>query len=435
MAADSELRQYITESARPIEDIPDIDAIVDSVKDARIVMLGEATHGTKDFYSIRSLLTKRLFQRGFNFLAVEGDWPDLQRLNRFIQYREHKSAEAIMHTFKRWPTWMWANTDILELSEWMRQFNATRPPEKRVGFFGLDIYALFESIDAILHFVDRSDPVLAQKLRRLYGCFDPFDRDEMAYARSLLYDPAGCVSQSAEALKETLLARTTSNIDSLEIFDIRQNARLVKNAERYYRIMLSADEESWNLRDRHMLETLDQILAYHGPESKCVVWAHNTHVGDYRATDMLSEGYINLGGIAREKYGQDKVKLVGFSSYQGTVVAGYGWGAPWQTMLLPPAKRGSIEEICHQAAQARKDGLFWMKLDGRSDDHPLSEARPHRAVGVVYDPHAENRSNYVPTMLSRRYDLFVFVDQSAALTPVEAKAARRSIPETYPSAQ
>jgi erythromycin esterase-like protein/predicted phosphoribosyltransferase/predicted alpha/beta-hydrolase family hydrolase len=406
----------------------DLNPLLNAIKDSRVVMLGEASHGTHEFYEMRSLISKRLIKDyGFNFIAVEGDWPDAYRLNRYIQAGEGKNAREVLMHNHRWPTWMWANEEIVKLAEWMRNH--------RAGFFGLDVYSLFESIDEVVNYVKKNNPDLAQIIQQRYACFTPFEGDEISYARSLLDDPAGCESEvilNLQSLLETRLQDAQKDGD--ELFSTQQNARIVANAESYYRSMLLGDADSWNVRDGHMMETLDQLLERAGEGAKAIVWAHNTHIGDYRATDMRASGHVNLGGLARQNYGEENVALVGFGTYQGEVLAGSAWGRPEQVMPLPAAKPGSYEDIFHTAAVKAKASQFYLLL--RDQIHsPFAQTLGHRAVGVVYDPRQERRGNYVPTELSKRYDAFVFIDRTRALKSLHSLFVRGEFPETWPSGQ
>ncbi|OFZ20667.1 MAG: hypothetical protein A2X94_04060 [Bdellovibrionales bacterium GWB1_55_8] len=422
----------------------DFEPLVDTLAKARVVMLGEATHGTHEFYELRRLISEWLIvKHGFRFLAVEGDWPPCADLNHYLHRVPAKgSAREALESFHRWPTWMWANAEIVRLAEWMRSHNSRTLDKMRAGFYGLDVYSLFESMQAVVDQLEKINPFLARRAKVRYQCFDAYHRNEKAYARSLLRFPEGCESEVIEVLQDLLrlrLSEVEARIPgvSAALFDARQNARVVKNAESYYRALIQADDESWNVRDRHMLETLDQLLVHHsefGNPARCIVWAHNTHVGDYRATDMAGEGLVNLGGLARQKYGADNVALVGFGTHEGTVIASHSWDGPIERLRIPPARSGSVESAGHQLAGEFKAEIF-ASVFGSSASSSLEEFRDHRAIGVVYDPRRERWGNYVPTSLSRRYDAFVFVDRTQALEPFIVGADLREIPETWPRGQ
>lgn len=413
--------------SRPFQSPADLEHLARRVADSRIVMLGESTHGTAEFYQVRRELSQILLRdHGFDFIAVEGDWPDCFRLTRYIRDRDEGRAESVLRGFDRWPTWMWANHEILPLIQWMRAFGA--------GFYGLDVYSLFESMDAIRASLAEIEDEAARDIMNRYACFEPFERNEIRYAKSLFESPRGCRDQAVRNLNDLLSERiATWGLSEPELFNARQNARIVANAEAYYRAMVEGGADSWNVRDRHMLETLRSLLE-RKPGSKAVVWAHNTHIGDYRATDMADNGYVNLGGLAREAFGADRVSLVGFGTYAGTVLAGRAWGSAEETMELPPARADSIEGLCHEVAARLEMDRFALFFDEASRRGPLRERRSHRAVGVVYDPSYERRGmNAVPTVLPERYDAFVFIDRTRALRSLREPAHAGQFPESYPS--
>jgi erythromycin esterase-like protein/predicted phosphoribosyltransferase len=413
----------------PVEIEDDYDALIESLKDKRVVMLGEASHGTQEFYEIRRLISQRLIrEHGFRFIAVEGDWPDAYRLHRYIQGGEGKSAKKVLLHNHRWPTWMWANEEVVRLAEWMYR-------NHQAGFYGLDVYSLFESIDEVISYMKAHRPDMAYEIEQRYACFDLFEGDEYSYVRSLWRDPEGCESEVLMNLRDMLHLRLQeTNSTSEALFNSQQNARIVMNAEAYYRAMLNGDSDSWNVRDSHMMETLDILLDRAGEGAKAIVWAHNTHVGDYRATDMEAQGAINIGGLARQKYGEENVALVGFGTFQGTVLAGSAWGSPEQVMKLPPAPEGTYEHFFHKVAVQTMVNQFYLLLHEQKYS-PLAQRLGHRAVGVVYDPRYERPGNYVPTQLARRYDAFIFVDQTKALTSLHTPFAQATVPETWPLGQ
>lgn len=414
--------------ALPLRSDWDIAPLLQRIGDARIVMLGEASHGTQEFYDWRRRISQRLIrEKGFNFIAVEGDWPDAVSLDRYLKQGEGDNAYDVLSQYCRWPTWMWANTAVVELAEWLRAFNLSARPGNPCSFYGLDIYSLFESIDAILQHVREIDPFLEKRVSDYYSCFEPYNRNEIAYARSTLIYPEGCVDEVVQALQEVMEARVS--------FETEQNARVIRNAERYYRAMMRADVNSWNIRDTHMMDTLDQLLEQHGPNSKAIVWAHNTHIGDYRFTDMVEDGSVNIGGLARERYGAEQVVLVGFGTHRGTVTASHAWDGPTQTLRVPPGRPGSYEDLFEQACARRALPQCLVLFDESDRRGELAEVRGHRAIGVVYDPDHERWGNYVPTSLSRRYDAFCFMRETGALTALPTRIDRTEIPETWPSAQ
>ncbi|MGE3681122.1 MAG: erythromycin esterase family protein [Bdellovibrionales bacterium] len=416
--------------ARPLADSRDLDSFVSRMAGARVVMFGESTHGTEDFYRIRRYLSQRLIEEhGFSFIAVEGDWPDCFELNRYTQGKSTGStAIEALRIFKRWPTWMWANYQCAQLMEWMKG--------RRTGFYGLDVYSLFESLAALRKLAHKLSPELAKNISATYSCFEPFERSETEYAESLLRYPEGCEEQAMETLRSLLRGRLEDpRLSSPELLDAVQNATVIRNAERYYRSMLFGGVESWNVRDQHMMETLDRLLNYHGEGAKAIVWAHNTHVGDYHATDMSDAGYVNIGGLAREQYGAENVYLVGLGTYEGETIAGKAWGAPAEVMAIPSARPGSYEYFLHQCALELGRNEIFLNMQGEDARSSLNERRGHRAIGVVYQTRYEAQGhNYVPTQLSRRYDGFIFVDQTRALQVLPGLERRTDLlPETWPS--
>lgn len=426
--AHQNLEEAIRSSMVSLQTGNELDFLVQSIKEKKIVMLGESSHGTQEFYQLRSQISERLIKdHGFKFIAVEGDWPDAYRLNKYIQAGEGENAQSVLMQNHRWPTWMWANEEIAKLAEWMKVHKA--------GFYGLDVYSLFESIDAVVNYLQKFEPELSHEISRRYSCFDPYEGDEISYARSLIKYPAGCENEVLQNLQELLTLRLKSwSHDGDELFSAQQNARIVANAEAYYRAMLGADAVSWNVRDSHMMDTLDRLLERAGDGAKAIVWAHNTHIGDYRATDMKAAGYVNIGGLARQSFGDENVALVGFGTYEGQVLAGSAWGAPEQVMSLPPAQQESYEYYFHKVAKANNTNQFFILLEDK-DHTAFTQRLGHRAVGVVYDPLHERRGNYVPTELSKRYDAFVFVDKTHALKSLHSVFVRGEFPETWPTGQ
>ena len=413
----------------------DLDPLLDRIGDARVVLLGEASHGTAEYYTWRHLISERLIaEKGFSFIAVEGDWPDCYRVNRYVKGAPNSGASAreVLHAFDRWPTWMWANHEIVALAEWLRRFNEKVSEEKRVGFYGLDVYSLWDSMHAVIAYLNGVDPAAAQAAKQAYRCFEPYGEDVQEYARATAFVPASCEDEVVRTL--SMLHRKLPEYpgDHEAAFNAEQNALVAKNAELYYRTMVRGGTASWNIRDHHMADTLDRLMRFHGPTAKAIVWEHNTHVGDARATDMAEEGMVNVGQLARERYGEEKVVLVGFGSYRGSVIAAVEWEAPMEIMPVPPAVEGSWEQILHRIAP--RDRLFVFEdLDRLPGKERLYAWRGHRAIGVVYHPSRERFGNYVPTMMPLRYDAFLYLDETEALHPLHMKPrAEREPPETYP---
>lgn len=439
-SSSARLVETICEKSHPFKDPLDLAPLIERIKDSKVVMLGEATHGTHEFYDWRRIISQILIEHhGFDFIAVEGDWPPCQELNSFIsEENPYSTSRQALSAFHRWPTWMWANAEIAELVEWLQRFNKARTLDRAVGFHGLDVYSLFESMAVTIDRLEKINPFLARRARVLYGCFDRFRQDERKYARSLIEYPEGCLSEVIQVLNELLSFRLDGLRDrEAALFDARQNARIVRNAEDYYRTMMIGNEDSWNIRDRHMMETLEMLLDHYGPEAKGIVWEHNTHIGDYRATDMLAMGQVNIGGLAREKLGEEQVTLVGFGTHQGTVIASHAWDGPIETLSVPPGHEGSYEAAFHEACLKTGDSrsLLVMDEDDRDPEAPLSQVLGHRAIGVVYDPAHERWGNYVPTSLANRYDAFVFIDRSRAVEPYAVTFLYEDFPETWPRGQ
>ena len=430
------LADRLRRMARPLSDDRDLDPLIERIGDAHIVMLGEASHGTSEYYTWRDRITRRLIrERGFSFIAVEGDWPDCHTVNRFVKGLDDGGSDAreVLHAFARWPTWMWANEEVVSLVTWLRSHNRSRPPERQAGFYGLDIYSLWDSMQAVLEYLDRVDPDAARAARRAYGCFDPYHDDAQEYAMATAVVPTSCEDETIAILRELRRNAPHYSEDGRDAyFNAEQNALVARNAELYYRTMVRGGPASWNVRDQHMAETLERLLAHHGPAAKAIVWEHNTHIGDARATDMAAAGMTNIGQIARETWGPDNVVLVGFGGYEGSVIAASGWGEPMQQMRVPPAREGSWESLLHEAI-GEDVLLLTADMNGVAD---ADLARAHRAIGVVYHPGRERYGNYVPTVLPARYDAFIHLEHTSALDPLHMPArVDGELPETYPTGE
>ena len=424
--------------ARPLHSVRDLDPLIDAVGDARFVLLGEASHGTSEFYTWRMEISKRLIaEKGFSFIGVEGDWPDCYRVNRYSKRMPDSGANArdVLHAFERWPTWMWANSEVVDLIEWLRDFNRSRGEEQRVGFYGLDVYSLWDSMRAVNEYLERIDPTLAAAARRAYNCFEPYAEDVQEYARATALVPTSCEDEAVGVLRALRANAASYREDGREgFFNAEQNALVAKNAELYYRTMIRGGPSSWNVRDTHMVETLDRLIGHHGPNAKAIVWEHNTHVGDARFTDMARAGMVNVGQLVRQSHDRDGVLLVGFGTHRGTVIAGDEWGAPMERMRVPPARRDSFEEAMHTGPA--NDCLLLFDGSDNGGVGGLDEPIGHRAIGVVYDPDHERWGNYVPTIMPRRYDAFLFIDETRAVDPLHMPVhAGGDLPETYPSGQ
>ncbi len=410
--------RVLRELAHPLTSPDDLDPLLERIGDARLVLLGEASHGTSEYYTWRAEISKRLIEeQGFNFIAVEGDWASLYRLNRYVRWMddEYESAGAIMQTFHRWPVWMWANEETRELIEWMRAYNEHRPFEERVGFYGMDVYGEDLSMRTVLEDLRDVAPDLADAVAEAYACFDGYDGNMHDYARAVAFGASSCrqaVEEAYRQLREAAAIR--EGRDQYEYFAIKHNAKVVKNAENHFRLMAIQGPQSWNARVDHFYATVERLMDVYGEGSRGVAWAHNTHIGDARATSMGPQGQRNIGHIAREKLGMKSVVAVGFGTHHGTVQAGRAWGAPMETMRVPNGGPGTIEDFMHQVGM--KQALFI--FDDRADLTPLMNVYGHRAIGVVYHPEREYPGNYVPTILPRRYDAFIYIDETRALRPV-----------------
>jgi erythromycin esterase len=406
-----------------------LDALMERIGDAHYVLLGEASHGTHEYYTWRTLISKRLIEeKGFSFIAVEGDWPDCYKINRHVK-GYHEAGEKILDVlsaFDRWPTWMWANWEVAALAEWLREHNLNMPSSKKTGFYGLDVYSLWESMEAMIEYLSKEDPIAAKTVRQAIKCFEPYREEGQEYAAASYKLSARCTEEVINVLKEIRSKVRNYDHDGEASLNIEQNAYITVNAEKYYRAMISFGPSSWNIRDTHMVETLNRIMKFHGPNAKAIVWEHNTHIGDARATNMKDEGTINVGQLIREQHSKEDVVTVGFGSYEGSVIAGVEWGSPMEEMTVPPARGGSIESILHN--EYGEDKLFILN---REEDKKFKLLIPHRAIGVVYHPYRE-WGNYVPTVLAERYDAFIYLEKTKALHSLHIKPNGLLTPETYP---
>jgi erythromycin esterase-like protein/predicted phosphoribosyltransferase len=413
----------------------DYAALLEAARTARFVLLGEASHGTHEFYRERAELTRRLIaEEGFNVVAVEADWPDAYRANRFVRgASDDESADEALSDFRRFPVWMWRNTEVAEFVAWLRDWNDRLPAHApKTGFYGLDLYSLYSSMEAVVEYLERVDPEAATRAQERYACFDQFGRDPQVYAYEAgLAGAEPCEQQAVEVLLELRdraaeLARRDPQLGEDARFYAEQNARLVANAEEYYRAVFRGGVESWNLRDRHMAETLYDLVEHlertHRPV-RAVVWAHNSHLGDARATELGQAGELNLGQLVREGNGR-RALLAGFTTYAGTVTAARDWGAPAEQRRVRPALAGSWEELFHE----RGAPSFLVATSG------LEGRRLERAIGVVYRPETERHSHYFHARLGDQFDAVVHIDETTALEPLERTSEwdRPELPETYP---
>jgi erythromycin esterase-like protein len=439
------LSNAIREAAHPLTGASsDYDPLIRLIDDARFVLLGEASHGTHEFYRERAQITKRLIQeKGFTAVAVEADWPDAYRVNRYVRGRgDDREAVDALGGFKRFPTWMWRNADVLDFVGWLRAHNDALPQNAtKVGFYGLDLYSLHASIESVLGYLDKVDPEAAKRARYRYSCFDHFGEDTQSYGYATGFGlTESCESEVVGQLVELRrraaeYASRDGRVAEDEFFFAEQNARLVKNAEEYYRSMFRGRVSSWNLRDQHMAETLDALQAHlerqGGSAAKVVVWEHNSHLGDARATQMGEAGEWNVGQLVREHHGSEAV-LVGFSTYTGTVTAATDWDAPAERKSVRPALPESYETLFHEVGIPR----FLLPLrDESRASAGLREARLERAIGVIYRPETERQSHYFYARLPDQFDAVLHFDETRAVEPLERTAPWESgePPETYPS--
>lgn len=423
------------------EPAPDgVDPLIEAIGDAPLVLIGEASHGTHEFYRTRAEITRALILRkGFNLVAVEADWPDAYRVNRWVRHASAESgADGALADFTRFPRWMWRNRDVVEFIEWVRAHNAARAEPARAGFYGLDLYSLHASIEAVLTYLRKVDPVAAARARYRYSCFEDFAEDTQSYGYAATFGLTRSCEDDAVAQLVDLRRRAAEyasrdgRIAADEYFFAEQNARLVRNAEEYYRAMFGGRVESWNLRDTHMMETLEALMTHlrqMSGDARAVVWAHNSHLGDARATEMGESGELNLGQLVREKYG-GRAWLIGFTTHTGAVTAASNWGEPAQRKRVRQSLPGSYERLFHEAGL---DRFLLVLREGAAHD-ALRDNRLERAIGVIYRPESERASHYFRARLSEQFDAVLHIDQTSALEPLERWAYDEiDLPETYPS--
>jgi erythromycin esterase-like protein len=420
----------------------DYDPLLDLIGDARVVLLGEASHGTHEFYRERARITRRLIEeKGFDAVAVEADWPDAYRVNRWARgISDDRTALDALTGFERFPRWMWRNRDVLEFVDWLQGHNESKAQDQRIGFYGLDLYSLFASMEEVVRFLEQVDPEAASRARYRYSCFDAFGEDTQAYGYAAEFGlTRSCEDQAVQQLVELQrraaeLAQRDGSISEDELFHAEQNARLVRNAEVYYRTMFRGRVSSWNLRDRHMAETLEALIAHFerkGRPTRIVVWEHNSHIGDARATSMGDMGEWNVGQLARERFGNEAV-LVGFSTYTGTVTAASDWDAPAERKRVRPGLPGSFEALFHGVGTP--DFLLTMRGDP-AVARALQDVRLERAIGVIYHPRTERVSHYFEARLPQQFDAVLHFDVTQAVEPLDRTAGwdMGEPPETFPT--
>ena len=433
------LAALIARAAEPLPDLSDpaFGAMFDRWAHARVVLLGEASHGTSEFYRARAAISRHLIEHhGFTAVAVEADWPDAAVLDRHVRHLPPRDGAE--PPFQRFPTWMWRNREVAEFIAWMRAHNEPLAPEARAGFHGLDMYNMGGSIAAVLDYLDRIDPEAAQVARDRYGCLHPWHGEPAQYGRAVLTEgyrrcEKGVVAQWRDLLEQRL---TYASGDGDAFLDAERNARLVASAERYYRIMYYGDAESWNLRDSHMFETLQSLLEARGPQSKAIVWAHNSHIGDARHTDMGQRGEHNIGQLCRQWFG-DEAALIGFGTHTGTVAAATDWDGEMEIKTVRPSRPDSYEGASHAAGEAAGHPRFLLDLHrDEAVRDALMRPRRERFIGVIYRPETEIFSHYAQAVLPQQFDAWVWFDETNAVTPLgpepHTERGVDGVPDTYP---
>jgi protein-L-isoaspartate(D-aspartate) O-methyltransferase len=426
--------ELIAAAAEPLPGIddPGFAAMFDRFGDARVVLLGEASHGTSEFYRARAAITRWLIEEhGFTIVAVEADWPDAAWVDRYVRHRPHRAGEE--SAFQRFPTWMWRNEEVDAFVRWLRGHNRGRTHEEMAGFYGLDLYNLAGSMRAVIDYLDGTDPDAARVARQRYGCLEPWSRDPAAYGRQAIDEGYGrCEVGVTRMLKELMERRMDCLGEECdEWLDAAANARLVKNAEQYYRVMYYGSAESWNLRDTHMFETLCQLLDAKGPNFKAVVWAHNSHIGNAAHTEMGQQREeLNIGQLVKDKFGE-QARLIGFGTHTGSVAAATDWDEPMEVKDVRPSLPDSYERMCHDS------GIASFLLDMRTGVNDaaveaLLEPRLERFIGVIYRPETERWSHYAQAVLPNQFDAWVWFDETKAVTPLAGPQAQASEEETYP---
>jgi erythromycin esterase-like protein len=431
----------IREAAEPFADIKTaaLGSLLDQAAKARVVCIGEATHGTSEFYRMRAHITRLLIEKhGFDVVGIEGDWPDASHVDAYVR---HRARQPLAHdAFARFPRWMWRNREVAAFVEWLRHHNAPRRANDRVVFCGLDLYSLFSSLEAVLAYLDRTSTELAAIARQRYACLLPWRESLQHYGRAVTFGQIEACERHAVAALRAMLDRRLELMphdDGTTFFDATMNARLVANAERYYRAMFEGAAESWNLRDTHMIETLEAMLLHRGAQAKAIVWAHNSHVGDARFTAQSREGEVNIGQLAREKFGDDNTFLIGFGTHHGTVAAASNWDEPMEIKAVRPSRPDSYEHLCHESNVA----AFTLMLKGSRRAElieDLTAERLQRAIGVVYRPETERWSHYYEASLPRQFDAYIWFDTTRAVAPLDSARELvgngiEPLPEMFPT--
>jgi protein-L-isoaspartate(D-aspartate) O-methyltransferase len=429
--SEQSLSRIIASAAEPFGSIEtaDLKPLLSRIGDARVVLIGEASHGTSEFYRMRDRISRALIEtKGFNFVAIEGDWPDAARIDHYVRHREYRPSEWT--AFSRFPIWMWRNNEVRAFVDWLRSYNIGHKPTSRVAFHGLDLYSLYDSIRFVLEYLEDVDPNSAKVARERYGCLTPWQSDPATYGHAALTGRyPTCEADVVHALSDLLQKREVyAAHDGERFLDAVQNARLVTNAERYYRIMYYGSRASWNLRDEHMFNTLKTLLAYHGEHSKGIVWAHNSHIGNAGATEMSARGEHNIGQLCRKDFGQN-CYAIGFGTDHGTVAAASEWGGPMGIKDVRPSVKESVERLCHESEAPH----FMLGLRDREAAHTkgLLKPRLERAIGVIYRPESELASHYFAAVLPWQFDEYIWFDETRAVAPLKTHELK-GLPDTYP---
>lgn len=410
-------------------DEADLEPLLARIGDARLVLIGEASHGTSEFYRLRHRITRELILRkGFRFVAMEADWPDAARIDHYVRRFEYPPSEWT--AFARFPTWMWRNHDVREFVDWLREHNESLDPDDRVALHGLDLYSLYSSIRTVLRYLDEVDPETAAVARERYGCLTPWQSDPLTYGRAALTAPyRSCEREVVRTLVEiSRKEREYAEHDGERFLDAVQNARLIANAERYYRALYYGGQSTWNLRDRYMFQTLQSLLEHHAPDNRAIVWAHNSHVGDARATEMSTRGEFNIGHLCRDAFG-DAMYSVGFGTDHGTVAAAADWDGPLEVKTVRPSLEGSYERLFHRTGLA--GSLLGLRHLAAAPRQYLMDARLERAIGVIYRPETERASHYFQAVLPCQFDEYIWIDETRAVDPI-ATSELEGLPDTYP---
>ncbi len=404
--------QNLSEFIQPFSTVDEMETLFDEVDQQKLVLMGEASHGTSEFYELRAEMSKKLItEKGYNFIAVEGDWPAMSRINEFVKHKPEAPAsiEDAMNYIDRWPLWMWRNQEVKSLIQWMHDHNKDLEPEQRVGFYGVDLYAKRDAMQQVTTFFEEVNPEMAVRVENAYSCITRF-RDIQGYLRMVQQTGEGCELEMNEVLD---WVRQTDGFDASQwkFFNAEQSAKAAKNAEEHYRGNLEPGAASWNSRASHFYQTANRLLQFYGDDSKGIVWAHNTHIGDARATDMGRQGAVNIGQLAKEDLGEESVFAIGFGTYEGRVLAGRQWEGPLQVMDTPPAMNNSWEATLAEFNEEQ----FYLLFNNPEINNLLQNPVRHRAIGVIYQPEQESQGNYVNTVMPDRYNAFIFIRETDIL--------------------